>query len=77
MIIFVNGKKIGKWIVNKYGKQQITIPKNLVYDNYIRISFELPDAISPIESGISDDLRILGIAIKEMTISETNPTLNF
>lgn len=41
-----------------------------ITDSLLDIRFELPDAVSPMDLGISDDTRNLGIAIQSIIVSE-------
>jgi len=50
---------------------QIEIPKKIIQDDYLKIAFKFPDAASPSSYDLGRDHRTLGIALKEMTISES------
>jgi hypothetical protein len=41
-----------------------------ITDSLLDIRFELPDAVSPMDLGISNDTRNLGIAIQSIIVSE-------
>ena len=66
--IYINKEYLGKWYVNNTGTYNLTIPKELV-NNYINLTFELPNATSPKNLGINDDERLLGIAFRSLVIS--------
>lgn len=70
--ITVNGSHIGNWTINKKEsqKQSVVIPHRLISDGILNITFELPDAISPVELGTSKDIRVLGLAVKSVAIDE-------
>ncbi len=51
----------------------ITIPKEHIENNRIKLVFELPDAISPQQLGISGDSRNLGIMLETIRIDEVIP----
>ncbi|GAB4335769.1 MAG: hypothetical protein Kow0099_08370 [Candidatus Abyssubacteria bacterium] len=51
------------------------IPKRLLQDSHALITFELPDAVRPIDLGASDDQRTLGAAIKSIVLIEPGPGL--
>lgn len=69
VLVFINGKQQGKFILNKFEGNEITIPlpplatKGLP----INIEFELPDAASPKSLKLGDDDRKLGIGLKSAT----------
>ena len=71
--ILANGQEAGEWTITKPGFQEkdITIPKSLFTDpDRLVITFNLPDAASPAQSGVSGDNRLLGIAVSEITLHE-------
>jgi hypothetical protein len=68
--VIINGEEIGEWKASEPGKYQMKIPKQIVTGPILRVKFALPDAISPSELGIGDDVRMLGIALKSLIISE-------
>jgi hypothetical protein len=69
VLVFINGKQQGKFILNKFEGNEITIPlppmvtKNLP----ITIDFELPNAASPKSLNLGGDDRKLGIGLKSAT----------
>lgn len=67
--VYINGEKLGKWDIASAGEYEITIPESYITSS-LKIDFELPDASSPSESNISNDTRILGIAVQSITLSE-------
>ncbi|MDA8235136.1 MAG: hypothetical protein M0Z31_10120 [Clostridia bacterium] len=68
--IYVNGKNIGKWTARNAGEYTIEIPQSSVTDPLLKISFEMPDATSPLAAKINNDPRNLGIAVQTIIISE-------
>jgi hypothetical protein len=70
-IFSINHIEIAKPIIMDNTFENVTIP---VPPGYLKrgenvITFSLPDAISPKELGISEDMRILGIAIRSIRLS--------
>jgi len=68
--ININGKKAGEWSVNASGEYKLNIPQDYLKGSGLNITFELPDAASPLELGVSKDSRKLGLAIKSINLSE-------
>jgi len=82
--VFVNGRKVDTWDIARqsriWGKKKrkglfrarsSIIPKNLLNNTELKITFDLPDAISPKEAGVSKDMRVLGIAFNTIVLTET------
>lgn len=69
VLVFINGKQQGKFILNKFEGNEILIPLPPVATKTlpITIGFELPDAASPKSLNIGDDDRKLGIGLKSAT----------
>lgn len=67
--IYVNGEKVANWKIDKAGEYTAEIPKEIV-SSPLQISFELPDAVSPLESGVSEDPRVLALAFNEMVVDK-------
>jgi hypothetical protein len=70
VIININGRKAGEWDVPADGEYNLTIPKDFIKGNELNINFVLPDAIAPIDLGFKTDTRVLGLAIKDINLSE-------
>jgi len=70
--ININGRKAGVWIVTGPGEYNLTIPQDYLKGPKLKISFELPDAASPANLGISSDSRKLALAMKTIKLSEIN-----
>jgi len=70
--INVNSKRLGEWDVAVNGEYRIKIPKEYITKSSLDICFELQDAVAPSELNISDDTRILGIAMKSIEVLEKN-----
>lgn len=66
--VYINGEELGVWNIQSAGEYKIEIPKNVIKNSVLEISFELPDAASPSELKISNDSRTLGIAVQSITI---------
>lgn len=69
--VFVNGRHEADWGIGA-GKEahSITIRPADVnrMHGYANIDFHLPDALSPLDAGLSTDERQLGIAVESMTV---------
>jgi len=74
VIILINGKKAGKWIIKEKGLQERTldIPRRFIGDTgLLKITFNTPDAISPAEIGYNKDKRVLGIAFRSLQLDKS------
>ncbi|MGV8108415.1 MAG: hypothetical protein AB2L10_03120 [Methanospirillum sp.] len=71
VIISINNKAISKpkMMDNTMDNLSVLIPSDYIISGENRISLNLPNATSPMELGINQDPRILGIAVKEIIIS--------
>ena len=72
--VFVNGLGSGEWIVTEdvLHEQSLFILNNGLTNGSAKISFELPDAASPVELGIGDDERELGICMYSLELYEAD-----
>jgi hypothetical protein len=68
--IYINDRKAGEWIVTAPGEYNLTIPQDYLNGCELKMSFELPDAVSPADLGVSNDSRILGLGVRTIKISE-------
>ena len=63
--IYVNGKKAGKWIVKSKGKYRLLIPGGLLDGKSLKIRYEIPGLVSPMEGP-----RRLGLAFYSLAFHE-------
>jgi len=61
--VYVNNIKLIEWIVPSKGIYKATIPSHSLEDKTIKISFKIPNAVSPLSLGYGEDDRLLGIAV--------------
>jgi hypothetical protein len=85
--LFVNGENVGSWMVESHSEdwrametrrflsRSVVIPKDLIKGSAMEIMLELPDAVSPMELGLSGDARLLGIAMRKMVATCLGDTL--
>ncbi len=68
--IYINGKKSGQWALTSTvpSLQEFKIPKNLIKDKSVKITFDLPDAKSPASLGLNQDPRELAIQVWSVLI---------
>jgi len=68
--IYINGKKSGQWVLTSTvpSLQEFKIPKNLIKDKSVKITFDLPDAKSPASLGLNQDPRELAIQVWSVLI---------
>jgi len=82
--VFVNGNRVAAWeakrtgiIQNKFKRKDasqtktVIIPKKMLADDKMVLTFELPDAASPTELGVGNDARTLGICMFSLTLTES------
>jgi hypothetical protein len=72
IIAEANGTEIAKWIFDlaaPSGTRSAEIPKSLIQDGSVRIVFKAPGSVSPKQLGQSEDVRVLGIGVKTVTLS--------
>lgn len=69
VLVLINGRQQGKFVLNKFEGNEILIPLPPVTTKTlpITIDFELPDAASPKSLNLGDDDRKLGIGLKSAT----------
>jgi len=69
--VLVGDNKVAEWNVTKDDWYESIIPETTYSDGKLIIKFKISDPISPKEVGQSQDSRKLGIAVKELVISDT------
>lgn len=63
--IYINGNKIGQWLVKEKMEYAINLPEHSIVNNNINIVFDLPDATVPGNIGLNgDDGRTLGLCVE-------------
>jgi hypothetical protein len=67
--LFVNGLFIGFRSLTVGEAVEFALPRNALSPRGLRFEFAIPTASSPKSMGISQDIRKLGIAIAEISIS--------
>jgi hypothetical protein len=78
----VNGRLVEEWTVSAPGEYQATLSGDVAPHSDTRIEFQLPDAVSPTELGLSDDSRKLAVGFSRVQFSpvpyyEYGTTLTF
>ncbi|MDR1630861.1 MAG: hypothetical protein LBS36_11745, partial [Oscillospiraceae bacterium] len=63
--IFIDGEKSEDWSIDKPMWKELKLPAKPDDSSY-SIEFRLPDATTPKSLGINDDMRLLGIAFREI-----------
>lgn len=75
--VTVNGHHVGEWVFDKPDVQEksIEIPQGILDEGMQYIAFDLPDAKSPQSLGLSDDVRVLALAVRSIVITNlTEPS---
>ena len=75
--ISANDHPLGEWVFNKPGFQEksIIIPHEVLNEGMQYITFDLPDAISPQSLGLSEDSRVLALAVQSIVISNSTESI--
>jgi hypothetical protein len=71
VLVSVFDKPVGELLVNRSGKYKVVIPKALIIDQKLNITFELPDSRNPLAMNASLDTRELGIALSSLQLEVT------
>ena len=69
--ILVNGTTVGQWVFassQEIAEKAFRVSKTIVADRDLDISFRISEPHSPNESKESDDSRLLGIGLRDMTV---------
>ena len=68
--IFFNGHSIRNYTISSPGSQNVIfeVDRSLLKEDIQTLNFELPDASSPYDFGLSDDKRKLGLAVQKLSI---------
>lgn len=60
---------LGEWVVGDRTTIELAVPGSAVVDDVVALTFELPDAISPADAGVSADSRTLGVGLRSIALS--------
>lgn len=77
IVVSVNGTEVYSDVIAK-GTDSLTftIPKDCIQNNLVALDFAFPDAVSPKELGIGNDVRELAFAVKEICITDAQHMLD-
>jgi len=64
--VFINGTKVEDWNIDKAEEKKLLLPKALSEDGSFIVTFKLPDAISPMELGVNEDIRQLALLFRSI-----------
>lgn len=67
--VSVNGFPLGILEVQELDTFDIRIPGDLFSDNQVRLDFDIPNVARPCEVSDSGDCRLLGLAVRSMSVS--------
>jgi hypothetical protein len=67
--LFINGFYVGFRTLTTAEKVEFALPRNVLSARGLRIELVIPTATSPKTLGISNDIRKLGIAVSEMSLT--------
>lgn len=70
--VYINNIKITSWDISNENWYSVIIPANVIKTKDINIKFTISNPISPKNVGESEDDRKLGIAVKELIISNAD-----
>jgi len=60
---------LGEWVVGSATTIEFAVAGSEVVDDVLALEFELPDAVSPADAGVSTDARRLGMGLRSVTLS--------
>lgn len=66
--VYANETKIGSWQVLELAWYEVTVPKEMIINDTVDITFEIGKPTAPCEISDSKDCRKLGIALKELVV---------
>ncbi|CAG7647020.1 hypothetical protein PAECIP111802_03894 [Paenibacillus allorhizosphaerae] len=66
----IDGKLLTQWDITSQGGWEVKIPKELTNDDVIHCNLEFLDAVSPFDMKLSDDQRVLALALQSLVIDE-------
>ena len=64
--VFINGIKVEDWSIDKAEEKKLLLPKYLSENGNFIMSFKLPNAITPMELGINEDVRQLALGFRSI-----------
>jgi hypothetical protein len=67
--LFINGLYVGFRTIATAEVIEFVLPRNVLSPRGLRVEFAIPTAASPKSLGISQDVRKLGIAISEISLT--------
>jgi hypothetical protein len=70
--IHVNGRHLQdvRLTSKAFEWQHVAVPRSAVDGDFLKIEFTMPDAASPVSLGMGAEDRLLGVALRELTITE-------
>lgn len=71
LILSANEEKVTDTTITEEGVLNFKIPRDVITsDSLLKLTFEMPDAVSPAEINGSSDNRVLSIGLRSLTITE-------
>ena len=70
MNVWVNDRLVDIYYANGDTIEYVTIPEGTVTGKELRVRLELPDACSPAEAGLGEDVRQLALSMQSLVIRE-------
>ena len=66
----MNGQAVTEFVLteNRFKAYEVVIPRSMIGDNRLELTFVLPDAASPASLGTGEDTRELGLAFLKLQI---------
>jgi hypothetical protein len=71
VVVKVNCKTVGQWIVGEPGQYISDIPLSLARGDFFQITFEFPDAVESIDSLVKNEERKLAVSFRSLKIIES------
>lgn len=72
VIVTANGVEVARWrfdAANPGGLRRARIPRSAMQGGVLRLAFQMPDAVSPLSLGLSDDPRQLSLGLRRLLVT--------
>lgn len=70
VIVRSNGVELGRWTMDHDGEYAVMIHSEYLKNELLNIEFEIPNAASPASLGLSQDSRLLGMAVRWIRVEK-------
>jgi hypothetical protein len=71
--VYANNEEVGEWIAAENGRYKAVIPAQLTAKGLVELRFDLPDATSPAQLGVSDNRAVRGFEMQSVALQRAYP----